>query len=157
MIYVIQAGDQGPIKIGFAINPKNRISQLQTANPKKLRILKIINGGSDTEREIHKRLSAYRMNGEWFQPCAEVMHYIARLGVDVEYIRDIDRAFAIIWRDIPGMATDPCPFCFKRHTHGLGDGHRVAHCGLKEPVTIKVGSVTLCSSDGYILRTRNPK
>lgn len=23
---------------------------------------------------------------------------------------------------------EPCPFCGKKHTHGLGDGSRVPHC-----------------------------
>lgn len=25
--------------------------------------------------------------------------------------------------------TDACPFCKQSHTHGIGEGHRVAHCG----------------------------
>jgi len=36
MVYFIQAGFKGCIKIGFAIDPENRLRQLQTANHEKL-------------------------------------------------------------------------------------------------------------------------
>ena len=37
----------------------------------------------------------------------------------------------IAWaKNINGqLVIEDCPLCGKRHFHGLGDGHRVAHCG----------------------------
>lgn len=34
----------------------------------------------------------------------------------------------ILCRDTVGSPTDPCPFCGKRHVHGIPDGWRVPHC-----------------------------
>lgn len=35
-----------------------------------------------------------------------------------------------------------CPYCGKRHTHGAKEGHRVAHCAVDTPESVK----------GYILK-----
>jgi len=35
-----------------------------------------------------------------------------------------------------------CPYCRKWHYHGVGNGHRVAHCGLDSPF----------QEHGYILK-----
>ena len=37
--------------------------------------------------------------------------------------------------DQGGMWRFWCPFCRKHHTHGAGEGHRVAHCGGEPPIT----------------------
>ncbi len=67
--YVIQAVSGGPIKIGrTASDPKKRLRELQTGSPEPLRIVHVFDG--DHERELHDRLSAYRLHGEWFRPDA---------------------------------------------------------------------------------------
>jgi len=72
-VYVIQVGNDGPVKVGIATDPQARLEQLQTANPFPLRLLATFSGGASLEREIHKRLAIHRMNGEWFHPHADVM------------------------------------------------------------------------------------
>ena len=37
--------------------------------------------------------------------------------------------YPIIWRKKGQKETDACPFCKCIHTHGIGEGHRVSHCG----------------------------
>ena len=74
-IYFVQQGDDGPVKIGWSYDPKNRIDQLQTANPAKLCLLGSYPGSEGDERELHKSLSKHRVRGEWFKPCDEVMAY----------------------------------------------------------------------------------
>jgi len=64
--YLIQAGDGGPIKIGSTRkNPLERLAALQTAHHEQLHILGII-GGTDAERNLHKRFADWRLHGEWF-------------------------------------------------------------------------------------------
>ena len=38
------------------------------------------------------------------------------------------RKYPIIWRKKGSKLTEPCPYCDELHTHGIGEGHRVAHC-----------------------------
>ena len=55
------------VKIGITNNLDNRIKEMQTGNPYKLKIGAYIPNISKTlERKIHKMFSQYRQNGEWF-------------------------------------------------------------------------------------------
>jgi hypothetical protein len=52
--------------------------------------------------------------------------------------------------------TDVCMFCKKRHSHGDGDGHRLAHCdetskSFTPEVTLRDGT-TVRAEDGYVLK-----
>jgi hypothetical protein len=154
MIYFIQAGPGGPIKIGYAIDVQVRVKQLQTGSHEELVTLKSIPGDKKREMAIHKALSVYRKQGEWFHPTGEVLSFIEQLD-GAEYEMDGLHAYAVLRRDSERGETDPCPFCGRRHTHGDGDGHRVAHCSSAETRReIQVEGVTLRKSDGYIIRTR---
>ena len=72
MIYAMQAGDNGPVKIGIAINPASRLRELQTGNPQALRIVEKIDAPDRQERFLHERLKEHRIRGEWFNPHPEV-------------------------------------------------------------------------------------
>jgi hypothetical protein len=65
VVYFIQAGENGPIKIGRAVDVAKRMARFQTANPKKLALLGTIPNG-DREREFHERFKHLRTQGEWF-------------------------------------------------------------------------------------------
>lgn len=78
-VYFIQAGDNGPIKIGIARNPRKRLRQLQTANPERLRLLGTIDGDLEVERRIHSELEDWRLAGEWFRADEEVKVATRRL------------------------------------------------------------------------------
>jgi len=69
MIYFIQAGEDGPVKIGRAVNPVERLSVLQTGNWSDFRLRAALTVDDDTEVEtsLHKMLSRYRIRGEWFR------------------------------------------------------------------------------------------
>lgn len=75
-VYFIQAGDNGAIKIGYTDNVNKRLKQIQTGNPYKLNLLKVINGNYETERTIHKLFSKDRLEGEWFTPTKELLKFI---------------------------------------------------------------------------------
>jgi hypothetical protein len=77
-VYFIQAGYDGPIKIGTAKNVEARKAELQTGNPRKLHVLGKRAGGRDVERELHDRFRAYRIRGEWFHPAPPVVQAAKR-------------------------------------------------------------------------------
>src|SRR5262245_49143872 len=66
VLYVIQRGDDGPIKVGISRRLKNRISQLQNGSAEKLRVLRVYKM-ADVERAVHAELEKRaRLEGEWF-------------------------------------------------------------------------------------------
>jgi hypothetical protein len=52
-----------------------------------------------------------------------------------------------------GKPTEKCPFCNKGHVHGLGDGHRIAHCATGYKETVIVGNKMVYQKDGYFIET----
>jgi hypothetical protein len=78
-VYFIQAGDDGPIKIGVSRKPKRRIESLRTASPVELRLIAVIVGGEKEEQALHRRFSEDRTHGEWFRPSSDLLAFIAAL------------------------------------------------------------------------------
>jgi len=133
MVYFIQQGEDGPIKIGTANDPKKRLTELQTGNPSRLYLLGTVRGSTEREHHLHKRMKEHqtREGGEWFDPTGEVFTVIeeARENDEVDFDRLGDRRiYPVLYRDTPEADTDPCPYCGTKHIHGTGDGHRAAHC-----------------------------
>jgi hypothetical protein len=77
VVYFVQAGDDGPVKIGYASDFLKRLSALQTGCPDQLRVLGMFPGGPSEEKELHTRLNMHRMRGEWFAPSDTVLSAIA--------------------------------------------------------------------------------
>jgi hypothetical protein len=76
-IYFVQCGEDGPIKIGMASDIKSRINDIQSMCPYKLTVIgSIAGGGKTTERLLHKRFSALRLHGEWFNPGDDLIRFI---------------------------------------------------------------------------------
>lgn len=73
MIYFIQCGNDGPIKIGKSNNPKNRLQALRGGCPYKLSIIKRLHGSSDYY--VHELLKNHKLRGEWFEPNDEVLEF----------------------------------------------------------------------------------
>lgn len=66
MIYFIQAGAGGPVKIGVAIDVSSRLRELQVANAAELQVLRVLDGGLTGEQWLHREFSDQRIRGEWF-------------------------------------------------------------------------------------------
>jgi hypothetical protein len=81
MVYFIQEGDDGPVKIGFSDNPARRLQELQVASAKHLNLIAVIEGDVSKERELQARFQEFRLSGEWFIPITEIFLYIDRVGV----------------------------------------------------------------------------
>jgi hypothetical protein len=70
LVYFIQAGKDGPIKIGVADDPEQRRNDMQTGNHAELTLLAIAPGGVAYERELHSLFADWRIRGEWFDSAA---------------------------------------------------------------------------------------
>lgn len=82
LVYFVQAGEGGPIKIGWARNPWGRIRDLQVAHWAVLTMLGTTDGGVALERRLHRRFAKERVRGEWFNPSPRLYAAIARLCDD---------------------------------------------------------------------------
>lgn len=77
-VYFIQAGENGPIKIGVAANPQSRVRELQTGSPATLYLIGVVpRAGFAGELDLHHRFATDWMNGEWFRATPELLAYIA--------------------------------------------------------------------------------
>lgn len=152
MIYFVQDGDGSPIKIGRSVTPQKRIRMLQTGNARRLRVLATAPGSAQRESEIHRRLAAHRVQGEWYHPAPEVFALIAEVQAPEYQVLD-GRAYAVLRRPDEASPTRACPFCGVKHTHGVGDGHRAAHCADGADDQIVSGNVTLVRDHGYLVIT----
>lgn len=73
MIYFIQAGDGGPVKIGFAEDIRKRFCQLQIANHEELRLIGAMPGGLTHEHRLHEQFMEDHIRGEWFRPSERLL------------------------------------------------------------------------------------
>lgn len=76
VVYFIQQGDGGLIKIGTSTDVKQRLSVLQTSSGEPLHLLATMPGGKTKESEIHGIFADYRRLGEWFYPAKELLDFI---------------------------------------------------------------------------------
>jgi hypothetical protein len=72
-VYFIRSGDDGPVKIGVSWNPAARIKSLAEASPVALRIIRVVDGNHQIERQLHARYKSLRLRGEWFLFCPTMM------------------------------------------------------------------------------------
>lgn len=79
LVYFVQQGDDGPIKIGASRNFDKRLRTLRTHSPVELNVLGTFPGGFDLERELHHELMDHQLEGEWFSPNDEVLAAFTRL------------------------------------------------------------------------------
>src|SRR3954470_2408881 len=82
-IYFIQAGTDGPVKIGITRNPRRRLASLQQANAEELRVLGLYRCYRLEERQLHDELAPACIRGEWFEPTPSVLSLAASLGGDI--------------------------------------------------------------------------
>jgi hypothetical protein len=78
-VYFIQAGDDGPIKIGVTSgSPVDRMRRLQTGSSTRFRLLCTIRGDRTVERRLHQLFAQARIrgDGEWFHPISDLKMFI---------------------------------------------------------------------------------
>lgn len=77
-VYFIGA-ESGPIKIGVATKPPQRLRELQTSHHERLSILATCEGDMEVEKAYHKRFADHRLSGEWFKRVPEIEAEIEKL------------------------------------------------------------------------------
>src|SRR5437660_918416 len=78
LAYFIQAGNSGPIKIGWTSgDPIRRLMIFQVGNAEELRLIGRMAGVLDDEGELHARFKRERLRGEWFSPTPALLEFIA--------------------------------------------------------------------------------
>jgi hypothetical protein len=84
VVYFIQQGEDGPIKIGrvqlYVV--ERRIKTLQIGNPQRLHLRRLVRGDADMEAELHRvfRSTRIRADGEWFSLSPELEHVVHDVG-----------------------------------------------------------------------------
>lgn len=77
-IYFIQCnGTDGPIKIGIAVDPNRRLSELRIGCPYPMQMLATCPGDDMLERQLHATFRDDRIHGEWFT-CTPKLLELAR-------------------------------------------------------------------------------
>jgi hypothetical protein len=72
-VYFIRSGEDGPVKIGIAEEPRSRMRDLQVGNPVELLMIREITGGAPEESWLHRHYGDLRLRGEWFKFCASML------------------------------------------------------------------------------------
>ena len=81
LVYFVEAGVGGPIKIGWTQDIDRRIAELQTANAHKLTLLGTVPGTMDREAALHARFSHLRLEAEWFRNSEEIHEFLREATV----------------------------------------------------------------------------
>ena len=55
------------VKIGYSVNPRKRIAELQCGNPRRLRMIGFIEGTQADEANMHSAYLEYNVMQEWFR------------------------------------------------------------------------------------------
>ena len=80
-LYFIEAGDA--IKVGVASDVENRISNMQTGNAHKIKLLHSVDmteiDACEMEKEIHDLFHRTNLRGEWFQSTQFMAEYIENI------------------------------------------------------------------------------
>ena len=103
-VYIIQAGDKknAPIKVGVSDDPEKRLKQLQTGNPKVLRLLmsfecKNKEHAFNLEKTLHLMLSGQGILNEWFS-CSrtKVTRALNKISnnPEVDFVKNHDGMFS---------------------------------------------------------------
>lgn len=139
-VYFIQEDEDGPIKIGVAVDVDKRLAMLQIGNSRQLRLLAIRDGGRALEIELHKRLGDFRIRGEWFEPSELVMGEVfwsrdgkrpQRPPSDIRMSPEGFPIFPAYRHKNVGHFSVFCVGCHAWHHHGTGTGHKSPHCWAK--------------------------
>lgn len=77
MIYLIVCDTTKTCKIGYSVNPTNRLKQIQACNPYSLHLKYMINGEIYEEKMLHKRFKEFSINREWYSYNNEIEEYFS--------------------------------------------------------------------------------
>jgi hypothetical protein len=79
-VYFVQAGHEGPIKIGWSQDVPRRLGELQVANAARLFLIAAVPGKRSDEAATHERFAHLRLGAEWFRDDPEIHEYLRVRG-----------------------------------------------------------------------------
>lgn len=79
VVYFV-GGDEGPIKIGWTQNLRNRLPCIQNGSSVALRVLATQKAPKAKERWYHKQFASSRVLNEWFERTPQLMALIESLS-----------------------------------------------------------------------------
>lgn len=79
-IYAIRAGASGPVKFGWARDIGERLRKFQTAHFVTLTVAGFGPGTRHDEAQLHQRLAAERIRGEWYRASNTTLAAVAALA-----------------------------------------------------------------------------
>lgn len=70
VVYLIQAGDNGPIRLGTTTDRglRRHIAALQKGNAEQLAVLDLFDGDERLERRLHVTFTDQHVRGDWYSP-----------------------------------------------------------------------------------------
>ena len=80
VVYIVQVGDDGPMKIGWVKvwgRLRGRLHTLQIGCPYPIYVRRLLQGDATLEAQLHERFKRYRMRGEWFRPVPSLRKFAA--------------------------------------------------------------------------------
>lgn len=95
-VYFIQSSHGGPIKIGFSTNPEHRLATLQTANPHPLKLLAVLPGIKETEKDLHAMFGRSKHHGEWYEATRDLIRFIGLVKAACCHPTSIDESIVAV-------------------------------------------------------------
>ena len=74
-LYLMQAGDDGPVKVGRANDPIRRMAVLQSGCAQRINLRAVLPGRGSEERAVHEAFRHLRLHGEWFTPASAIFEW----------------------------------------------------------------------------------
>jgi hypothetical protein len=87
-LYALRVGEF--VKFGRAIDPAERVEELQNAHPERLVLLAAVPAHAHVETLVHARFECHRVSGEWYRLTDEIVEFIDALN-------DGKNPIALLW------------------------------------------------------------
>jgi hypothetical protein len=104
-LYIIRAGKSSLFKIGISRAPGARLGELQVGSASPLELIAALAGSIESERDAHRILTPWRIQGEWFdlEP-ADIFTNRARRANNADGLLEFLREFS---RELSPIRTKP--------------------------------------------------
>lgn len=82
-VYMIRAGETGPVKIGHSIDPEDRLGALQVSHWETLRLIRLFEGAEPEEFLLHERFIDLHIRGEWHSFSRAMLGNVGLFEIDI--------------------------------------------------------------------------
>jgi len=149
-IYIVRAGEDGPVKIGYSADPDRRISKIQTDCPHRLSVLATGDADRYPEKQLHARFASARTVGEWFNPIPEILALARDIGFVQRPRIDVTPHPLREWREKRGLSREELSALVesegghmdRRYCEAIENGQRNPGYGLAR-VLFKISGVSV--------------